>query len=300
MGTRLKWKDHNLAEGGHRIYRDTSPMDPLNLPAPIASVGADVEQWDDPDVTEGATYYYRVGAFVGGVEKVSDELVFEAIDLAIPQDDLLFHFTMDNRSGSTLTSEVNGFTGTISGALTQPGRLGDALYFDGVDDIVDLGDLSAFDVAEYSISAWIKTDDPTKSGGIVMRDGNNGTGVRIFQTGVDGGREALKFIVFDGSNGVLAVAEAPVGSITTAWHHAAFTLSTSEARIYLDGQLAGSATYTGTPRLTGGEPIGIGRRNSSYALGSYFEEFLGLIDQVRFYTRPLTAQEVDSLYQEGL
>ena len=143
MGIRLTWSDQNLAEDGHRIYRSLTSMaglDVSQLPAPVVELGPDVELWDDPDVVEGETYYYRVGAFVGGVEMVSDELVIEAVDLGVPTDNLLFHYTMDNRSGSTLYSEVNGFTGTISGAVTQPGKMG-SVMFALVNHVVDNGTL---------------------------------------------------------------------------------------------------------------------------------------------------------------
>lgn len=86
MGLLIKWNDPNLAEEGHNLYKSTSPMDPLNLPAPLVSLGPDVEEYEDPDVVEGSTYYYRVGAFINGgtVESVSDELVAVADETIAP------------------------------------------------------------------------------------------------------------------------------------------------------------------------------------------------------------------------
>lgn len=90
MGVRVVWKDNNRAEEGHRVYRATAPMDPLNLPAPIATPGPDMELYDDADVVEGTTYYYRVGAFIGGVERVSEEVSVEAVAPAGWQPSQLF------------------------------------------------------------------------------------------------------------------------------------------------------------------------------------------------------------------
>lgn len=81
MGFLITWSDNNLSEEGHRLYRSTSPMDPESLPAPIANLGPGVDSYEDGDVTPGETYYYRVGAFVGSVEMVSDELEIEAVEL---------------------------------------------------------------------------------------------------------------------------------------------------------------------------------------------------------------------------
>lgn len=79
MGTTLRWRDNNAAEDGHRVYRGTAPLDPEALPAPLATLAADVTEYYDIDVVEGQAYYYRVGSYVGSVERVSEELQVEAL-----------------------------------------------------------------------------------------------------------------------------------------------------------------------------------------------------------------------------
>ncbi|APL99217.1 virion structural protein [Bordetella phage MW2] len=74
MGFRIVWKDNNSSETGHHVYRSLTPMDPENLPPPIATLGPDATFYEDGDVTEGLTYYYRVGAFNAAREVVSEEL----------------------------------------------------------------------------------------------------------------------------------------------------------------------------------------------------------------------------------
>lgn len=71
---RLAWTDHNTAESGHRVYRSDTPMDPNDLPEPLAELGPNVTEYVDEDVTEDTTYYYRVSAFTHFVEKVSAEV----------------------------------------------------------------------------------------------------------------------------------------------------------------------------------------------------------------------------------
>ena len=76
MAVTLVWEDRNSGaanEDGHRIYRSESPMDPGNLPAPIASVGAGVTTYTDTSAVDGTFYYYRVSATRGSLEAVSDE-----------------------------------------------------------------------------------------------------------------------------------------------------------------------------------------------------------------------------------
>jgi len=75
MAFRLTWTDNNgpdFQEDGFKVYRDVAPMNPSALPAPIATLPADTTQWDD--VSPLASAYYRVSAFKGAVEAVSDEI----------------------------------------------------------------------------------------------------------------------------------------------------------------------------------------------------------------------------------
>lgn len=80
MGIRLRWDDPNFGEDGHKLYRSMSPMDPFDLPAPIATLAANVTSFDDGDVVGGEVYYYRVSATSGENEAVSDEISILAVD----------------------------------------------------------------------------------------------------------------------------------------------------------------------------------------------------------------------------
>jgi fibronectin type 3 domain-containing protein len=74
FGVRLTWNDVNDSEQGHRIYRSTSPMNPGNMPVPMAMLGPNVTSYDDMNVSEGETYYYRVSAYQRKMEMISDEI----------------------------------------------------------------------------------------------------------------------------------------------------------------------------------------------------------------------------------
>ena len=75
MKIRLNWTDQNSSEDGHNIYRSTSPIDPNSLPAPLDTIGPNIEFYDDETVIEGTIYYYRVSAFLGSsIESLSQEV----------------------------------------------------------------------------------------------------------------------------------------------------------------------------------------------------------------------------------
>lgn len=89
MGFRITFTDNNVAEEGHHVYRSQTSMAGLTLaqmPAPVATLGPDVTAWEDGSVTQGETYYYRVGAFAssGTVELLSGEYEAVALEAAAP------------------------------------------------------------------------------------------------------------------------------------------------------------------------------------------------------------------------
>jgi hypothetical protein len=77
---------------------------------------------------------------------------------------------MDNISGSTLFDESpNGNDGTINGPVSVPGKIGNALSFDGVNDIVN-GYTMPSDTA-ISLCFWIKTTESRES--IILESSSN-------------------------------------------------------------------------------------------------------------------------------
>lgn len=61
---RLTWKDQKLAEDGVRIFRDTAPIDPQALPAPLASVPVGRGVFEDKTAPAGVQQHYYVAPFV--------------------------------------------------------------------------------------------------------------------------------------------------------------------------------------------------------------------------------------------
>jgi hypothetical protein len=78
------------------------------------------------------------------------------------------------------------------------------------------------------------------------------------------------------------------------WYHVAATDNAGEIKIYIDGQLDRSCDDGyGIPSNINA-PIYIG----TILTTPYF--FDGIIDDVRFYNRALSAEEIWQLYQQGL
>jgi hypothetical protein len=182
--------------------------------------------------------------------------------------------------------------GTLIGGVTfAPGRVGQAFSFDGIDDRVAFG----FGVdAWYGITfeAWINTT-ATNTAMIVGTGGGAAThsGLGLFV--------ANGVAQFSGSNGVLGqTAFLLNGGIVNDgnWHHVAGTwtgdMTTNGVRLYVDGALVGQTTAQLQSAF--GDFLGIGG-HSVYQ----YSKFAGKIDEVALYTDPLTAEEIQELFEAG-
>jgi hypothetical protein len=101
---RLTWTDLNAGpsqEEEHRIYRSTTPFGADTLPSVLATVAADVEEYEDPTANFDTTYYYAVAAERGGVLAIS----FITVPVGAPSGDagLIEYFLAKNDASQTLT-----------------------------------------------------------------------------------------------------------------------------------------------------------------------------------------------------
>ncbi|MDW7746595.1 LamG domain-containing protein [Halomonas sp.] len=307
MGTRLVWKEANLAEDGHRVYRDTAPLDPDNLPAPLATLGADVTQYDDGDVVPGTTYYYRVTAFVGAVERVSLEKSVTTTESSVaPTLGEAVRFTMDDISGDVLPDNAGSNDGQIvNGVVTQPGKDGLALEFNGVDNYVQFGQAILPGLpGGFSISLWVKLA-PGDTGCFLSRVDAVSTSIESallfrYRAGDDGAGPLPDFRIQvpgnpDSTEGVFFQNVIDDGN----WHHLVATYGeTYGHRLYFDGQLdVESAEYDG-PVQFDNNYFYLGRDYREGSTIKWQDPLSGLADQFRFYSRELDAHHVVRLFNE--
>ncbi len=208
-----------------------------------------------------------------------------------------------NEATSTIATDFsgNGRHGTLSGnAVTWvSGKRGSALNFGGTDDNVTLGQLSAISAQQkITVSAWIYDTAGTASKSIVSR---YTAGVPSFVFYVsdpgDGGGDDMEF------NPDGAEAGYTTGNVhqTNRWEHWVVVYDGSQAdadkiTFYLNGT-AQAETLTSTPvgatTDSSTNVVRIGADSDQAA------DFTGKIDEVRIYSRALSASEVANLYRAG-
>ena len=187
----------------------------------------------------------------------------------------------------------NGLAGTLmNGAAWVAGRIGTAVGLDGVDDYVEVPHVPALDAYPLTVSAWVRTTTGGLSGVVNKYLPSSLDGYQIF---VNGGslcawyfRDASNY-VWDGTSCSLAVP----GRADGQWHHVAFVVDAAGGRLYVDGSLAATRAWTGTP--------GPASTTASLSFGRYpgiATPYLpGAIDEVRLYARALSAAEVTALFE---
>lgn len=205
-------------------------------------------------------------------------------------------------SGNANDSMGNGSNGQVSNAVLTKDRFGmegKAFYFNGINsriaiNTIDLsksfGPLS--DTAEFSISVWIKTSDITSKMyyTICRQEGpevSRPDWIFAFQ---DSGK-TLSFGTKQDYYSELDIKIDPKKFADSSWHHLSATISCCYGRsIYLDGVKIGTDDYVRTGTIKYKEKLGaIG---STSALSQITEFFNGSIDDVRFYNRALSNDEV--------
>jgi len=214
---------------------------------------------------------------------ISLAFVLGMVSPGIGQDDtgLIGWWTFDGHSNDV---SGNGRHGTLVGNPSfGPGVYGQAIEFDGDDYVTIEGYKGTEGRSAYSFTAWIKTTN-----------GDNRTIVAWGSTG-GGNRSELRIlndiIRWNAGNGNVEANTSPTDG---EWHHIAVTsaegtdMSSEGIRIYVDG--LDDTITSSDPDAWGviaGEDFSIGIRIMN---GDRY--FIGSIDDVRFYNRVLTADEV--------
>jgi hypothetical protein len=181
--------------------------------------------------------------------------------------------------------------GTPSGSPGfAAGKVGQALNMTGDLQYVTVAYAADLSMNTFTVSAWVNVSDTTAFRAILGTrfNGENTFDVKVEATRVHGD-------IGDGSvwlNTSLDIVEAQGGVVGIGvWRHITYVIddATDTVRMYLDGALASTATFTGTSLfMKAGQELRIGNCSGT--------EFMhGMIDDVRLYNRALSDAEVAGL-----
>ncbi len=220
------------------------------------------------------------------------------------RDYLEAHWTFDGKyvgTGALRDASGRGRHGAPSGIATSTfyalGKVGQGAVFDGVDDYVDFGTGFANfqQTTPFSGSAWVKTTAAEQV--VIMAKFARGTtaGWQFSLSNLPAGKPEL--ILADASITNFRMASAANAVNDGTWHHVAFTYdgssSASGITIYIDGEEAGTVVVNNTdPGALADSALRLGQR-----AGTLLGYFSGGLDDIRIYSRELSATEIQALYR---
>lgn len=215
---------------------------------------------------------------------------------AFPKEGLVLHLSFDKSTvqGNTIKDLSKERNNAIinGGATVVAGKFGEALEFDGKDDFVEVPLKPSITFSKgdsLTVQAWVKTDDkPPKNDGIVgnYRPATDALWVLSVSGDNPADRGKMAFSVRDKGRANSAGLRSPNALNDDKWHHLAGVRDQKEKKIrfYVDGTLIGEQADK-TQDINSGQSIWIGEHLNRY--------YKGLIDDVKVWNRPLSADELD-------
>jgi chitodextrinase len=201
---------------------------------------------------------------------------------------LVAGYSFDEGSGVTVAdASGNGNVGTVSSATwSSAGHFGGALSFNGTSSLVTVPDSGSLDLTgAMTLSAWVR---PSALGGwrtVLLKEDIGGvtSGQPYALYAETNSSKPLAMAFTTGEVRAFGPAQLPLST----WTHLAATYDGSQLRLYVNGALAGTQPMTGAmPASSGALRIG---GNSIWG-----EYFAGAIDDVRLYSRALSASEIQA------
>jgi hypothetical protein len=231
-------------------------------------------------------------------------LISCAISSAGESSSLVAYWTFDEGSGTTVYDSVGTHHGTIKGNPTWvKGVMGQALHLNGSSDYVEVPDDAVLRPGHITVSAWINMDAVTSHMMIVGKSNYYSASneqyamhVRVDaaywrRVGMNIKRDSS---CESGTGWYRAYAQTVLE--TNTWYMVTGTWDGESLRIYVNGVLENRASALPGPidDCPGGT-LRIGRWRAGDE-----QCFHGCVDDVRIYSRGLSATEVEELYAKSL
>jgi hypothetical protein len=199
--------------------------------------------------------------------------------------DLLAYYPLD---GNVKDSSGNGFDGVPTGVLkpvaNKNGKPYSALYFNGSEFNANINN-THFN-QDFTISIWVQLEDFTSQYPRLIW----GNDCIVLEFARDANPRVLNFYLYHPSAGVFG----NLGGVLnfTNWNHIVITNTNGSSNLYINGTFLNKSA---TARPT----IGTGQTNflKFGRAAADILNFKGNMDNIRFYKRALTAEEVKYLSQ---
>ncbi|MBN1481919.1 T9SS C-terminal target domain-containing protein [candidate division KSB1 bacterium] len=254
----------------------------------IDSVLVSENQFSADNLRVGTTYFWRVRAFNESTMSTwssTNRLRVDGINIG---DRLVAYYPLDGNPKDSVSSNDGTLVGDVVLAADRFGHPEKAYSFDGEDDYITFSESEPYTLIEkqMTISTWIYPKALAFETGVMER-----TLYWFLLINEDG--TAVGYI-FD-ENHQEGVVSSTKRIPLSRWSHFAYTYDGKTIVMYLDGKPVGSQHFVS-------QRIGKPNHAAIPALGrgieAYYNDFNGIIDDVRVYDRALSAAEMAELYRK--
>ena len=239
-------------------------------------------------------------------------------DTAVAQTALpIAYWNLNETSGTTLKDLAGkaqngtfygnpdlGNSGPSSSAAPFDAKTSAEFNHDSADYIAVAPD-AEFEVADGTIQFWFKTDDAGRDQTLFAKD-HKGTGAGQVRIGIDS-RDLVVDLESSSKTSSIDTDGTSFNDLVKSdtWYQLTFTFGHAGMKLYLDGMLVGTNTYTGG--LAGNHEaivIGGGNQSNSDTSGNLAKLKIsnpvdGKIDEVAMFATALTAQQIQQSRERG-
>jgi len=215
------------------------------------------------------------------------------------EDGLIAYYRFENDAKDSSGHQYNGIEhGNVQ---YKEGQIGQAAQFGNFMDLIEIPYNLFEDLQETTVSMWIKFNEPDKRAGLLSAANSScHNEYLLFIAGGYGNQPVIKNGLINNTyngNHCLSYGNRVDDGL---FHHIISTTSKHEVKYYIDGELDTICEMNIEPFHVESS-IWLG--NDQDRVNGYFEEtqqFKGLMDDLRIYTKVLTDKEVELLYGFGI
>jgi hypothetical protein len=281
--TVLSWSPGKDA-ASHDVYlgTDYNDVNNANTSSPEYKGNYDVNTFDPYGLGLDITYYWRIDE-----NSPSGTTKGDVWSFTTGEPNFVSWWKFDEGSGTIAYDSIGDNDGTVYGATWTTGQINGALSFDGSNDYVAVPSFTV-STNNGTIALWFKTSANFLAnyggmGYLISKDSQYvgyltvvGNGTVPYWIAGETNTQDDYFVSVEGA--------VPVG----AWNHVVVSFDNKTAKTYLNGVLIQTLPVTNSSLTL----TRIGGRTSEF--------FNGEIDDVRFYDRASSSEEIWQLYQNGL
>ena len=214
------------------------------------------------------------------------------IAVAADQAGLVAHYPFEGNAINTSGLGPAGNGILVGGPTYKAGVIGQAIAFDGVDDYVNCGNRSLFNLTkQVTVAAWIKINNFDKKHQTIISKGDNS-----WRLARAGDLDSIEFACngtgttkWDGSGEVPWAVTGSTSVNDGKWHHIAGVFDGSALYLYIDGVLEGAKCAANSIDVSNYE-VCIGENGQVPG-----RQWNGLIDDVRIHNYALSQAEIVNL-----